>query len=130
GLLHDIGKITSFNALRRTNLGYLVDHQATTLEVCAVQLRELDNNDPDAALALRHILTCRSIKRWGYEPRMAIAHLIQLADRFSAELDMERKSFLGVSSNRNVSSRVGNGASTFWRPIESVQNIGSLQHHS
>jgi len=68
-------------------------------------------------MALRHILTCRSVKRWGYEPRMAIAHLVQLADRFSAELDMERQSFSGVRPNRNVSNRLANQASTFWRPL-------------
>jgi len=130
GLLHDIGKITSFDGMRRTDMGYLIDHQAATLEVCAAQLRELDKNCPDAALALRHILTCRSIKRWGYEPRMAIAHLVQLADRFSAELDMERQSFTGVNHSRNVSNRVGNAGLTFWRPTVAIPGARSLQQHA
>jgi len=117
GLLHDVGKITAFNGMQRTDMGYLVDHQAATLEVCASQLRTLAQNCPDAALAIRHILTCRSMKRWGYEPRMAIAHLVQLADRFSAELDIEKRSFSGLSQRRNVSNRVTNRGITNWRPL-------------
>jgi len=117
GLLHDVGKITAFNGMQRTDMGYLVDHQAATLEVCASQLRSLEYDCPDAAMALRHILTCRSIKRWGYEPRMAIAHLVQLADRLSAELDIEKRSFSGLSQRRNVSNRVTNRGITNWRPL-------------
>jgi 23S rRNA maturation-related 3'-5' exoribonuclease YhaM len=115
-LLHDIGKIWVFNNMRRTNLGHLVDHQALTLEVFALQLQKLSNTWPDAALALRHILTCRSIKRWGYEPRMAIASVVQMADKISVEMDMEKRSFADVRAIRNVSNRITNQATTFWRP--------------
>jgi len=115
-LLHDIGKIWVFNDMRRTNLGHLVDHQALTLEVFALQLQKLTTAWPDAALALRHILTCRSIKRWGYEPRMAIASVVQMADKISVEMDMEKRSFADVRAIRNVSNRITNQATTFWRP--------------
>jgi len=120
-LLHDLGKISSFDSMRRTDLGYLVDHQALTLELCANQLKELDRIRPDYALALRHLLTCRTIKRWGYEPRMAIAHAVQLADKLSVEMDMEYRSFSVVDTSRNVSGRIVNGP-TYWRPIENSQN--------
>ena len=119
-LFHDLGKIKVFENMRRTNIGHLVDHQALTLEVCAPQLRALEDTWPDAALALRHLLTCRSMKRWGYEPRMAIAHVVQLADKISVELDMEGRSFSEASDSRNVSNRMTKDSTSYWRPLQPV----------
>lgn len=115
-LLHDAGKIRTFNKMKRTNSGYLIDHQALTLEVIARQLSSLEMKWPDAALALRHVLTCRSIKRWGYEPRMAIAHVVQLADKLSVEMDMENRSFNGINESRSTSARNTPEHQTYWRP--------------
>jgi len=125
-LLHDIGKIWAFNHMRRTNIGHLVDHQALTLEVIALQMQRLTATWPDAALALRHILTCRSIKRWGYEPRMAIASVVQMADKLSVEMDLEKRAFSEVQPNRNVSNRISNDSRTFWRPDMLNQNQISI----
>jgi len=116
-LLHDMGKIRVFNDMTRTSLGYLVDHQALTLEVCAQQIRSLEQAWPDGAFSLRHMLTCTSIKRWGYKPRMAIAHIVQLADKLSVELDMEKRSFKGIPANRNVSLSITNDNQSYWRPL-------------
>lgn len=116
-LLHDIGKIRVFNDMTRTSLGYLVDHQALTLEVCAQQIASLEQAWPDGAFSLRHILTCGSIKRWGYKPRMAIAHIVQLADKLSVELDMEKQSFSGIVATRNVSQCITNSKQSYWRPL-------------
>jgi len=116
-LLHDIGKIRVFNDMTRTSLGYLVDHQALTLEVCARQIASLEQAWPDGAFSLRHVLTCSSIKRWGYKPRMSIAHIVQLADKLSVELDMEKRSFRGIPAKYNVSQCITNSQQSYWRAI-------------
>ena len=115
-LLHDIGKIRSYSMHGYSDHGFLVDHQAVTLEVLATQLASLEAEWPDGALALRHVLTCRSIKRWGYEPRMAIAHVVQLADRLSVEMDMEQNAFASLPGSRNVSVKLNGRNSSYWRP--------------
>jgi len=85
-LLHDLGKIKTIGVdCSRPELGKAVDHEAITLELCASALAELDVSDPEIGIDLRHILTCRSIKRWGREARHPIAHALQLADRISAD---------------------------------------------
>ena len=101
-------------AIKRLNVR-VVDHQALTLEVCSGHLRELNHSWQDGADALRHILTCRTIKRWGYEPRMAIAHVVQLADKVSTEIDLEHSAFEGLSQTRSVSNPKREGGS-YWRP--------------
>jgi len=116
-LLHDLGKIKVFSNMKRTNLGYLVDHQALTLEVCGKHISKLEDTCADTALALRHILTCRTIKRWGYEPRMAVAHVVQLADKLSVEFDMEKKSFLNTPDFRNVSNNALDASHPYWRAL-------------
>jgi len=85
-LLHDLGKIKTIGIdFSRPELGKAIDHEAITLELCAPALAKLDVSDPEIGINLRHILTCRSVKRWGREARHPIAHALQLADRISAD---------------------------------------------
>jgi 3'-5' exoribonuclease len=90
-LLHDLGKIKTIGVnFSRPELGKAIDHDAITLELCSSALAKLDMDYPDLGIDLRHILTCRSTRRWGYEPKLAIAHAVQLADRLSSDRSLHR----------------------------------------
>lgn len=67
-----------------------VDHDAITLELCTPAQANLDATYPAIGIDLRHILTCRSIRRWGYELRHPIAHALQLADRLSSDRSLQK----------------------------------------
>jgi len=92
-LLHDLGKIKTIGIdFSRPELGKAIDHEAITLELCASALAGLDMEYPDLGIDLRHVLTCRSIKRWGHEAKLPIAHALQLADRLSSDKSLHRVS--------------------------------------
>lgn len=85
-LLHDLGKIKTIGVdFSRPELGKAIDHEAITLELCSTALARLDRHHPKLGIDLRHILTCRSLRRWGHEPKLPIAHALQLADRLSSD---------------------------------------------
>lgn len=106
-LLHDIGKIKTIGIdFTRPEIGKAIDHEAITLELCSSGLAKLDMDYPELGIDLRHILTCRSIKRWGYEPKLAIAHALQLADRLSSDKSLHQtSSHLDDSSSYQMASR-------------------------
>ena len=88
-LLHDLGKIKTIGIdFSRPEMGKSIDHDAITLELCASGLASLDVEHPKLAIDLRHILTCRSLRRWGHEPKLPIAHAVQLADRLSSDKNL------------------------------------------
>jgi len=90
-LLHDLGKIKTIGInCSRPELGKAIDHEAITLELCASTLAQLDREHPQLGIDLRHILTCRSIKRWGHEPKFPIAHALQPADRISSDKSLHK----------------------------------------
>jgi len=92
-LLHDLGKIKTIGIdFSRPELGKAIDHEAITLELCASGLAQLDISDSKTGIDLRHILTCRSLKRWGHEPKHPIAHALQLADRLSSDKSLTAES--------------------------------------
>jgi len=92
-LLHDLGKIKTIGIdFSRPEIGKSIDHEAITLELCAPALVQLDMEFPKLAIDLRHVLTCRSIKRWGHEAKLPIAHALQLADRLSSDKSLHRTS--------------------------------------
>ena len=94
-LLHDLGKIKTIGIdFSRPELGKAIDHEAITLELCASALAQLDCDFPELAIDLRHILTCRSIKRWGHEVRHPIAHALQLADRLSSDHSLHKSTIV------------------------------------
>jgi len=55
-------------------------------------LVQLDCDFSELAIDLHHILTCRSIKRWGHEARHPVAHALQLADRLSLDNRLHKAS--------------------------------------
>ena len=93
GLLHDIGKIKSMDArMKRLETGKWVDHNAMTLELCAMPLAKLERKNNLYANVLRHIWTCKSPgARYGYSSKVAIADAVQLADRYSGLRDYQNK---------------------------------------
>ena len=92
GLLHDLGKAWTLTAEGETTaLGYMVAHEHLTLELCAPALMWLDQEWPEAALALRHILTSIAPgMRFSYQPVLAIVHAVRMADKLSAEQDRNK----------------------------------------
>jgi 3'-5' exoribonuclease len=85
-LIHDIGKTQTLSPNgTRTSLGMVVDHDELCLEICAQALKSLDENEPQSALLLRHILTCANPgSRYGYQAITPIAGILQSADKQSA----------------------------------------------
>jgi len=92
-LLHDIGKTqTLMPTLNRSNLGYLVDHDHLTLEVCAPALHMLAKTNQGHANHLRHIWTCASKgARYGFKAKTPVATLLRKYDRASAFAGIEAR---------------------------------------
>jgi 3'-5' exoribonuclease len=63
-------------------------------EACAYSLAYLDHNEPDIAMALRHIWTCASPgARYGQPAAMTLARYIRDADGQSAMADNQQRAF-------------------------------------
>ncbi|MEQ3657361.1 MAG: HDIG domain-containing metalloprotein [Glaciecola sp.] len=88
-LLHDIGKTQTFTSDgKRTDIGYLIDHQDLTLEICAPALGKLAKSYPNYANELRHAWTCASPgARYGFKAKTSLARRLRVSDRESASLD-------------------------------------------
>ena len=81
-LFHDVGKIlTITHDMRRTSLGYDLDHDKLTLEVLSPYLRQLDIDWPDGARRLRYLLTWKKGQKI---PKYDMADLVSCCDRISA----------------------------------------------
>jgi 3'-5' exoribonuclease len=85
-LLHDIGKTQTLTPNQnRSDLGFLVDHNQLTLEVCAPALHVLAKTHQGHANHLRHVWTCASEgARYGFKAKTPLAHLLKTYDRASA----------------------------------------------
>jgi 3'-5' exoribonuclease len=113
-LFHDAGKVITMQANKKTPVGYMVDHDALTLEALYYPLSRLDSCWPEAAIALKHIWTCRSNRQWGFQAKMPLAHVVQMADRISTELDSENQAFALVEPWRNHAIHP-NSDRRYWR---------------
>lgn len=85
-LLHDIGKTQTFTSDgNRSAIGYIVDHNDLTLEVCAPALKILHAKHAGLANRLRHAWTCASPgSRYGFKAKTLTANLLKRYDRQSA----------------------------------------------
>lgn len=120
-LFHDIGKIKTLQSVgKRTAGGYVLDHDALTLEVLAPHLHRLDEICPDAGLALRYLWTWRQQRSSYRQPLLTIAEAITSADRISSGLNRQDTAFQG-HPNWHTFARIGEN-STFWRPRLELQN--------
>lgn len=117
-LFHDVGKTRTLAAeMKRTLIGHVLDHDDLTLEILASHLLTLDQQWPDGGLALRHLLTCRSLNGKSRKPQlMAACELVSMADRMSCAAYSEKKAFWECPDWKRF-SKVEEGV--FWRPRES-----------
>jgi 3'-5' exoribonuclease len=88
GLLHDVGKTRTFTSDgKRTDIGWLIDHQALTLEVCAPALKKLSLTHSNYANELRHAWTCASPgARYGFKAKTDLAKQLRNWDNKSASI--------------------------------------------
>jgi len=113
-LFHDAGKVLTMRADSKNQLGYMVDHDSLTLSALHAPLQRLDADWSEAAIALRHIWTCRSSKKWGFKSKMPIASVVQMADQISANMEHEHQAFAAVPAWRNNAIHPESGE-RFWR---------------
>lgn len=116
-LFHDIGKVRTFrDGMRRSKEGYVVDHDAITLEILAAPMAKLESIWSDGATALRYLWT------WNHGnghtlPLMPVALAVQAADRISAGNNAEEQAFAAQESSHCFATLDCNGRKNrFWRP--------------
>lgn len=121
-LFHDIGKIKMMtDEMRYTPLHYLLRHEDLTLEILSCALMILGNEDPDAASALRYLLSWNPSK--GARPKITVAEALRAADRISSGLDAEIKAFEDQPSHfKHATLKCPGPKSQFWRLNEQPQN--------
>ena len=117
GLLHDLGKVRILAPNgSRTRAGYLLNHEALTLELLAPSLAQLDRTWPDGAIALRYLLTWQAGGR-ETRPLLPAALALQFADRYSSAADTRDQAFAGKPDwQRFARLEAAGPVSRFWRP--------------
>jgi 3'-5' exoribonuclease len=115
-LFHDIGKIMTLNdGGKFSPVGYVLDHDALTLEMLAPHLRRLDSVNQDMATALRYVWSWRNHRRGNVHPILTVVEAISAADRISSALNVEEEAFKERPDwQRFVRHETSN--SRFWRP--------------
>jgi putative nucleotidyltransferase with HDIG domain len=91
-LLHDIGKVRTFDAEgKRTLTGVFIDHNDLTLRVLDSELRKLESNYENGAVTLAYLLS------WRFEreriPKFPTASLVWVCDCLSASLNLRKMGF-------------------------------------
>ncbi|MBT0666221.1 TraI domain-containing protein [Geobacter pelophilus] len=122
-LMHDVGKIrTLSNASKLSHAGFLLNHEALTLEVLNPHLQKLDHEWSDGALALRYLLTWKN-HTFRQFPLMTIAEAVLAADRISAGLSRELSDFSALPLWRNATKSLFKDG--FWRPQPYQEDHGN-----
>jgi len=125
-LFHDIGKIRVLDpAMKRTPLGYVVHHDALTLEILAPALLQLEKYWNEGATALRYLWSWKNHKGQQSTPLMVIAEAVQAADRISSGINIEAQAYAGLPRWRQ-SAALSNQPhpQRFWRPRTSEYHMG------
>jgi 3'-5' exoribonuclease len=114
-LFHDVGKIMTLNRQAGSSSGgWLLDHDALTLETLGPHLKRLDHVNRDMATALRYIWTWRLNRRRGVHPVLTVVEAISAADRISTGLSVEEAAFKDIEVwKRHACYGTSN---QFWRP--------------
>lgn len=114
-LFHDIGKIRTLKCVgKHTTAGYVINHDALTLEILAPHLRRLDDICPDAGLALRYLWTWKTYRSSYQHPLLAIAEAISTSDRISSGLNRKNSAFQ-EHPDWHTFAKIDD-KDTFWRP--------------
>jgi 3'-5' exoribonuclease len=113
GLLHDIGKTYTYDSSGKPTAAWsLCEHDALTLEACAIALAYLDRHEPELAITLRHIWTCASPgARYGVRPATTLAKYVRDADGQSSFSNKQSRIFRNSKYGLNKE-----GSGTFWLP--------------
>lgn len=114
-LFHDIGKIRTLQNPEKQHLaGYVLNHNALTLEVLSIYLQKLDCICSESSVALRYLWTWQNNRDNRPIPLLTVAEALSAADRISAGLNNEEQLF----RERPDWQRFGkfDGVSTIWRP--------------
>lgn len=128
-LFHDIGKIRVFSENgRRTKAGYIVHHDAVTLEVLAPFLKQLDREWPDGGIALRYCWSWRQTGNVRSKPLFVLAEAVNLADRLSAGSNAEFLAFKDRPEWQQFSKLTDN--TRFWRPQTFAKEPDSITGQS
>jgi len=115
-LLHDIAKTRTMTTdMRKTTMGYVIDHDQLTLEILAPHLRYLENIWQDGATALRYLLTWRNNKHG--LPAMPVAEAVLAADRLSSALSARNMAYCNTPKWKQFGNlNVGGPTNRFWKP--------------
>jgi len=116
-LFHDIGKVrTMTKTMKRTSMGFVIDHDALTLEILAPALSMLERRWSDGATALRYLWT------WNHQPKpgtpmMVMAEVLRAADRISSGIDVEQQAYDGAPHwKQGAQLPTQPYPQRFWRP--------------
>lgn len=117
GLLHDVGKIALLKENGdRTQAGFVLRHEALTLERVAPALADLDARWPEGATALRYLLTWQ-LDGQARRPLLPAALALQFADRYSSARGARERAFSGAPDwKRFARLDTAGPISRFWRP--------------
>ncbi|ATX81994.1 hypothetical protein Ga0123462_1130 [Mariprofundus ferrinatatus] len=115
-LFHDAGKILPRKIGGNASHIKMID----TLKVLHWSLLGLDHDCPNFGKALRDIWSLnKPTRHWEYEEKMSIATVVQMADRISTNLNMEKQPFSVEETWRNhVRHPITD--QRFWRPSEAA----------
>lgn len=117
GLVHDLGKVRTLDDEGvKTGLGWVVHHDALTLEILAPALSHLDVLWPDSAATLRYLLTWNRSQVY-HRPLLPAALALEFADRYSSAVSAEAQTFHGAPGwQRFAALAVPDPHDRFWRP--------------
>lgn len=114
-LFHDIGKTRTLECVgKHTPSGYLLGHEALTLEVLAPHLHRLDSICPDVSMALRYLWTWRYNRFSQRHPLLTVAEAITASDHISSGLNRQKSAF-AEHPHWHTFARTRDNC-TFWRP--------------
>lgn len=117
GLLHDVGKIRLIKESgARTQAGFILRHDALTLELLAPALAGLDACWPDGSTALRYLLSWQ-FSGQSRRPLLPAALALQFADRYSSAHGARERAFADAPDWKRFARLETPGPiSRFWRP--------------
>jgi len=125
-LFHDIGKIKIYTEWgRRTRAGYVLHHDALTVELLAPFLSQLDRDWHDGAISLRYLWSWRQAAKFSSRPLMTLADAVTLADRMSCTKNAELLAFKGQPEWKRF-AKISDD-SCFWRPKPFTTGIDGFE---
>ena len=119
GLVHDVSKVRTLNGEgHATRLGWVLRHEALTLEILASALAHLESLWPDGATGLRYLLTWNRSEA-GRRPLLPAALALEFADHYSSASSARDLAFHAAEDwQRFAVLETPGPKNRFWRPRE------------